>query len=489
MQGSSRQWSLRVGATALLPAPIPPATAHPAGSGPWTSLPLMTASLAILEADRCLRCGEPADPAPCTVACPCELEVPRFLQAVTRGGWEEAAEVMFGENLLAASCALLCPAGELCQQACALTREGERPIAIGLLERFVADLALDNPWARFRVGAPPTGKRIAVIGAGPAGLVCAGELAALGHGVRVYEASGEFGGLLQYGIAARRREASHLAEEVRAIIALGVELYLDTPIDTPERLWEIERQCDAIFIGIGPGADGDCGVPGDTLPGVVRAGSFLDRARRGVPLQPGTRVVVIGGGNTALDVARAARRVGAAQVSVLYRRSEPEMPAYREQLELARSESIRIHFLTQPVEFLGTTRLTAVRCMGTRLEAWDDFDQPLPVPVAGSDFVLGADLAVTAVGRTPPLGFLRRVEGLDLDRGRPRVDPVSGQTTNPKYFAGGAVVGGGGSIVAAVRSGRRAARGIDRWLARETPAWPGRPAHVAPDRTEPGWGE
>jgi glutamate synthase (NADPH/NADH) small chain len=440
----------------------------------------MTAFQANVEADRCLRC---AAPAPCMAACPGELEVPRFLDAVAQGGWEEAAQVMFAENLLAATCALLCPAGELCQSACVLTREGGRPVAIRALERFVANLALDNPWARFRVSAPPSRRRIGVIGSGPAGLACAGELAVLGHAVRVYEATGEFGGLLRYGIAARPLEPSHLAEEVRAIMALGVELYLDSPIDTLEQLWEIERHYDAIFLGIGPGDDGDCAVPGDNLPGVFRAREFLEQARQGMPIAPGSRVVVVGGGNTALEVARAAQRQGAAQVSVLYRRAEPDMPAYREALDRARAESIRIHFLTQPVEFLGTTRLTGVRCEWTRLETWDDVDQRLPVSVPGSGFKLAADLAVTAVGLRPPLTFLRWIEGLDLDRGRPRINPVTGQTTNPKYFAGGALVAGGGSVGAAVRAGRRAARGIDRWLAPLMEC--GVRAHQAP---QPAWG-
>jgi glutamate synthase (NADPH/NADH) small chain len=412
--------------------------------------PRFTDQAALLEASRCLRCGSPLDPAPCSVACPAELDVPRFITALARGSWEEAAQAIFAENLLGASCALTCPSEELCEGCCVLSRQGERPIAISQLERYATQVAFQNPWAALRTSKPPTGKRVTVIGAGPAGLVCAGELAALGHSVKLLEAGGEFGGLLRYDLAANGSDHSPLWDEVRAIIGLGVELYLDSPVDTPERLWQIEYNSDAIFLGIGM-EDADQPYPGDQLPGVLGTLQFFDQMSR-VPLAPGTKVAVIGGGNTAIAVAREAVRLGAAEVTMLFRRTEPEMPADRAGMAAARAVGIRFFHLISPLRFLGSDRLNGIECQTIE-----------------GQFILPVDLAVKALGQEPRLHFLRWVEGLDMERGRPRVDAATGQTTNPKYFAGGAVVDGGGTIVAAVRAGRHAALGIDRWLSE--PDW------------------
>jgi len=314
--------------------------------------------LALLEASRCLLCGSPTEQAPCSAACPAELDVPGFIAAIVRGSWEEAAQAIFGENLLAASCATTCAAEQLCAGACVLAREGKLPIDIARLERYVTDLAFENPWTTFRCSAPPTGRHVTVIGAGPAGLACAGELAVLGHAVTVLEAASEFGGLLRARAAADLQERAHLLNEVRLIIALGVELYLDSPVRTPERLWQIEFASDAIFLGIG--TQGSKPGPGKSWGG-------------------------------------------------------------------------------------------------------DDPEQ--------------------VVDRDPRQQFLLWVEGLDLEQGRPRVDPETGQTTNPKYFAGGAVVDGGGGIGSAVRAGKHAARGIDRWLRqrdRDAASWPTGPVWPPP---------
>lgn len=415
--------------------------------------------VALLEAGRCLRCGGPLDPAPCSAACPADQDVPGFVAALARGSWEDAAHAIFAENLLAATCARICPSEELCESACVLTRKGERPISIGQLERYATDLAFQNPWASFRTTAPPTGRRVTVIGAGPAGLACAGELAALGHGVKLFEAGRDFGGLLRYGVGADRSDHPHLPDEVRAIIGLGVELYLDSPIDTPERLWQIEYNSDAIFLGIGM-EESDRPFAGDQLPGILSALQFFEQSKH-APLAPGARVAVIGGGNTAVAVAREAVRMGAAEVTVLCQWREQEVPAFRAEWAAARADGIRFLHLTSPPRFLGSDHLDGIACQDVQRNAAPGRQG---TAAGASEFILPVDLAVKALGQAPRLGFLRWIDGLDLDGGRPRVDTATGQTTNPKYFAGGAVVDGGVTIAAAARTGKRAARGIDRWL-------------------------
>jgi glutamate synthase (NADPH/NADH) small chain len=441
--------------------------------------------LALLEAGRCLCCGGPLEPAPCSAACPAALDVPRFIDALARGSWEEAATAIFAENLLAASCALICPAEELCEGACILTRLGQKPIEINRLERYITDLAFQNPWAAFRTRAPATGKRVTVIGAGPAGLACAGELAALGHAVKLLESEGEFGGLLRHGLGTGRSPLSHLPDEVRAIIGLGVELYLDSPVDTPERLWQIESSSDAIFLGIGM-EDADPPYPGDHLSGILGAHRFFEQVRR-APLTPGTRVAVLGGGNAAIDVARRAVRSGAGEVTVLYRRTEEETPAYRAVRAAARAEGIRFLRLTGPVRFLGTDRLNGIEC---RSDERHDEPGARSRPAGGGELILPVDLAVKALGREPRREFLRWVEGLDTEQWRPRVDPATGQTTNPKYFAGGSVVDGEGAVVAAVQAGKRAARGIDHWLSQLdhiAASWPGSEHYPPAGGRAPVW--
>ncbi len=420
--------------------------------------------LALIEAARCLHCGGLLEPAPCNAACPSGIDVSRFVAAIARGSWEEAAQLIFAENLLAASCARVCPADELCEGACVLTREGASPIAIARLERYATDLAHQHPWATYRTSALPTGKRVTVIGAGPAGLVCAGELAGLGHAVTVYEARDAFGGMLRLGLEPSPIEAPALPGEVRGILALGVGLYLDQPVDSPERLWEIEAHSDAIFVGIGLLRDPELHPPGSHLPGVMSAPDFVEGLKRGALRVGGRRVAVIGGGNAAIDAAREAVRAGAAGVEVLYRRTAAEMPAYRSAIEAAQAEGVEFRWLTGPVRFVGDEMLTGVECQRMRLEPCDGSERLCPAPVRGSEFVVPAEIAVRATGRRSPLEFLRWIDGLDLEDGRPRVDQATGQTTNPKYFAGGAVVDGGAPVAEAVRAGKRAARGIDAWL-------------------------
>ena len=426
--------------------------------------PPLAEDAAVLEADRCLVCGGPSAPAPCAVACPAMVDVPRFVDAIAHDDWEGAAELIFAANLLGASCARVCPTEELCEGACVLTRQGRRPVEIGRLQRYAADRALQNPWSTFRTAAPATGKRIVVIGAGPAGLVCAGELAILGHAVRIYEARSESGGLVRHAIAPYRLDEEPLVDEVHRILALGVELYLGRPVDSPEALRRIEAECDAIFLGVGMGPDVEQPYPGDHLPGVWNSLDFIEAIKLRHMTGIGRRVAVIGGGNTAIDVAREAVRLGAEEVRLLYRRTEAEMPAYRFEVEGARAEGVRFEWLTNPISFVGGSRVSGVLCQRMRLGEPDASGRARPVPEPGSEFLLPADTVIRAIGQQPRLEFLQWVEGLELHNGRPAVDPATGRTSNPRYFAGGDVVNGGGTVVAAVRAAKIAALGIDAFL-------------------------
>ena len=429
--------------------------------------PALAEVAAVHEAQRCLECGGPYAPAPCTVACPAEIDVPGFISAIGRGDGTGAASVIFAANLLGGTCARVCPVEVLCEGACVLGRAGFRPIEIGRLQRYATDTALTgDPQASgpVRRRAPSNGGRVAVIGAGPAGLSCAGELAALGYSVIVYDERAEPGGLARYAIAPYRLLRDPLPAEVRQIVDLGVTLHLDTTIDSPDRLREIERATDAIFLGIGLGVDADLRLPGEGLRGVRPALSFIEDVKIGCELRLGSRVAVIGGGNTAIDVAREALRLGAREVTVFCREPESAMPAAPRELIEARAEGVHVKCLVSPLHFVGAQRLEAVEFVHVQPGVLDDAGRPTFQPLAGTQFLHAADSAVTAVGLRPRAQFLSWVEVLEWDGRRIRIDPATGQTSNPKYFAGGDAASGGSTVVNAIRAGKIAARGIDRSL-------------------------
>ncbi len=425
--------------------------------------PLLGETLARIEAQRCLECGGPTAAAPCLLACPADVDVPAFVGAIARGDPMAAAAIIFAENPLGGSCARVCPVEELCEGACVLGAAARRPVEIARLQRFATDRALSRGFPMGRP-SPPNGKRVAVIGAGPAGLVCAGELARLGYRVTVYDARPDWGGLIRYAIAPYRQVREPLPQEVERIAALGVEFRMSCPVDSGERLSAIERDADAVFLGIGLGEDVAAAYPGDDLRGVWKSLPFIEAIKLGRPLWVGARVVVIGGGNTAIDVAREGLRLGASEVTVLYRRTQAEMPAYSHELREARGEGVQFRWLTAPLRFLGNGRLDRVECQRMRLSEPDVSGRRRPEPVPASEFVIPADTAVLAVGQQRRTEFLGWIEGLRLEHGLIVIDRATGRTTNPKYFAGGDAVNGGDTVVAAVRAGKVAARGIHRAL-------------------------
>jgi len=428
--------------------------------------PPLTAEEAILEADRCLECGGPYAEAPCTVACPARIDVSSFVGAIARGDTDQAAATIFADNLLGGTCARTCPVEILCEGACVLHHEGRRPVEIGRLQRHATDLAFASG---FRFPRPvQAGFRVAVIGAGPAGLACAGELAQLGHKVTVYDERVDPGGLVRYAIAPYRQLREPLPAEAQMLSELGVDFRSGFVVDSAATLAAIESEVDAIVLAVGLGRDVETDFEHEDLLGVWDSLPFIEALKTGHPPDVGRRIVVIGGGNTAVDVAREALRLGAEEVALVYRRTEDEMPAYRHEIDEAREEGIAFHFLAQPIRFTGTVGLEGVECREVRLGEPDTSGRPRPEPVPGSEFVLPADTAVKAIGQAPRRELLSWIDGLELRGGVVPVDLETGQTANPKYFAAGDCLNGGTTVVEAVRDAKIAARGVDAWLAEGT---------------------
>jgi dihydropyrimidine dehydrogenase (NAD+) subunit PreT len=418
---------------------------------------------AIIEADRCLECGGYAS-APCVLACPARVDIPRFIIAIGEGDPEEAAETIFAENLLGGTCARVCPVEELCEGSCVLLHEGRRPVEIARLQRYATDWALSAGVPLRRARAPQTGRRVAVLGAGPAGLTCAGELAVRGYDVTVYDEREEPGGLVRFAIAPYRIIRDPLPEEALALAELGVHFAFGIQVDSPKVLHAIEADAEAVFLGIGMGPDADVTYRGDDLPGVWESLPFIEAVKDGEPPAIGRSVAVIGGGNTAVDVACEARRLGATEVTMVYRRTEAEMPAYAHEVAFAREEGVHFQWLTNPIRFVGTNRVEGVECVSMRLGEPDTSGRRRPEAVPGTEFVLPAETVVKAIGQQPRNELLSWIKGLELDGGLIRVDAGTGRTSNPKYFAAGDAVNGGATVVEAVRGAKLAARAIDAVL-------------------------
>jgi len=426
-------------------------------------VPLLSEAEAILEADRCLECGAAYAEAPCVTACPADVDVPAFVSAIARGDPDDAAATIFAENLLGGTCARVCPVEMLCEGACVLQHEDRAPIAIAQLQRFAVDRALEEG-ATTRRRAPRNWQRVAVIGAGPAGLVCAGELAARGYSVTVYDERVEPGGLVRYAIAPYRQLSEPLPAEAAMLRRLGVSFEPAIAIDTPDALANVEAFFDAVVLAVGMGRDAQVRYPGDELPGVWDSLPFIEAIKTGRRPAIGRSVAVIGGGNTAIDVAREAVRLGASTVALVYRRTQSEMPAYPHEVEEARDEGVRFEWLTLPIRFVGNDRLEAVECRRARLGEPDASGRRRPEPMPGTEFCLPVDSAVKAIGQEPRAEFLGWIEGVELEHGCVTIDPLTGRTGNPRFFAAGDVTNGGATVVEAVRQAKVAARGVDEFL-------------------------
>jgi len=425
--------------------------------------PLMTGRQAAIEADRCLYCFD----APCTIACPTHIDVPAFIKKISTGNLRGSAREILSANVLGHSCGRVCPTEVLCEGACVMHEKGESPIEIGRLQRYAVEQVLHNNIQLFRPG-PFNGKRVACIGAGPASLACAAELAKYGYNVSIYDRNELPGGLNTYGIAAYKARAAESVREADLIKQLGVQLCQRFEVGRDISFADLENQFDAVFIGIGLGETWPLDLPGENLYGVYGAIEFIEetKTRAFAQVEVGYRVACIGAGNTAIDVVTAARRLGADTVYLIYRRGEPEMPAFAYEYELAKQDGVSFLWQTQPVRVFGEGGVvTGLGCVRTRLGSPDAKGRRSPTPIPGTEFRLDVDMVVRAVGQKPTTDPLRAVNGLELNfDGTVKINDRH-QTGNPKFFAGGDCTNGGKEVVDAVADGMAAARALDAWLA------------------------
>jgi glutamate synthase (NADPH/NADH) small chain len=421
-------------------------------------LPPLTPHAAAVEADRCLYCYD----APCTHACPTHIDIPRFIKKIASHNLRGSAETIFASNLLGATCARVCPVQELCEGACVLGAD-HKPIAIGRLQRFAMDYAREHRSYPV-VKAEPTGRSIAVIGAGPAGLSCAGELARRGHTVMIVEKRDMPGGLSTYGIIALREPADVALGEARMIEGLGVEIKTGIEFGKDLSLAELQQRFDAVVLSVGLGSTPSLGIEGEEA--IVDGLEFIEASKTtATSLSVGRNVIVIGAGNTAVDCATIARRLGAERVTMVYRRTDREMTCYEHEFDFARKEGIEFRFLSQPSRVLLDAGLpVGLECLRVELGAPDASGRPAPRPVAGSEFVLAADQIVKAVGQNKPA--LTALLGLKTKKGFIAVD-ASFQTSLAGVYAIGDCIrcSGAASTVMAVQDGKLAAMAIHQQLA------------------------
>jgi glutamate synthase (NADPH) small chain len=432
-----------------------------------------TEQLALLEADRCLQCKDPR----CVKGCPVGVNIPRFVDLVAQGKLSEAAQSLLCDNALPAVTGRVCPQETQCEIECVRGTKG-LPVGIGYLERYVADWARTRRDAVAPPRAPPTGKRVAIVGSGPSGLTAAGELARRGHDVTVYEALHKPGGVLVYGIPEFRLPKKIVAQEVQRLQDAGVKIECNVIVGRTYTLPELQEKYDAIFIANGAGLPVFMNVPGENLKGVYSANEYLTRInlmaayqfpRSDTPVLHGKRVAVVGGGNVAMDAVRTAKRLGAEPAMIVYRRTRGELPARAEEVHHAEEESIQFHFLTAPTEVLGNDRrwVTGLKCLRMQLGAPDESGRPRPEPIPGSEFVLPCDVVVVAVGtRANPL-LTATCPDLKLNRWGNIVVDDRGMTSLPGVFAGGDIVRGAATVILAMGDGKRAAQAMDEYLKKQ----------------------
>jgi len=434
---------------------------------------------ALFEAERCLRCQVPT----CVDGCPVRIPIAEFIHAIAAEDMPKAAEILRAANPLPAICGRVCPQESQCELLCNMT-ERFGPVAIGHLERFVSDWEREHTVSP-RCDQPWREEKIAIVGSGPAGLVCAGQLAKLGYPVTVFEALHAPGGVLRYGIPEFRLPNSILDWEIGALKRLGVEFQCNVIIGktiTLDALFDTMAYA-AVFIGTGAGLPKFMGIPGESLNGVYSANEFLTRLnlmgafefpRSDTPVKVGQRVAVIGSGNTAMDAVRCALRMGAEQAMIVYRRSQTEMTARVEEYHHAIEEGVEFHWLTNPIEVLGDEEgwVTGLKCVQMRLGEPDDSGRARPLPIAGSEFVLPVDNIVLSIGNKPNPLLVKSTPGLKTEPwGGLKVDQGSGETSRKRVYAGGDAVTGAATVILAAGAGKDAAATIhaDLSAARESP--------------------
>ena len=431
-----------------------------------------TPELAQKEALRCLQCKKPT----CIPGCPVEIDIPGFLKLIEQGDFIGAARKLKETNSLPAVCGRVCPQEEQCEKTCILSKKFT-PCAIGNLERFAADYERERGEVQIPEIKNSTGKRVAVVGSGPAGLTVAGDLIKMGHEVTIFELLHKAGGVLVYGIPEFRLPKVIVGAEVDYLRRLGVKVKTSWPIGNVQTVDELfEEGYHAAFLGTGAGLPNFMGIPGENLNGIYSANEYLTRSNlrksyslheADTPILSGKTVVVLGGGNTAMDAVRTALRLGAENAIIVYRRSRVEMPARDGEIHHAEEEGVKFHFLTTPIRFLDNSHgwISGMECLKMELGEPDESGRRRPVPIEGSNFKVEVDTVVVAIGNSSHPLVPQTTPGLELNKwGNIIADPETGQTSRRGVFAGGDIVTGGATVILAAGAGKKAARSIDAYI-------------------------
>jgi glutamate synthase (NADPH/NADH) small chain len=429
-----------------------------------------SAELAVMEADRCLQCKKPK----CVEGCPVSVPIPEFIQAIKDKDFEAAIDIIKSRNLLPAVCGRVCPQESQCEELCIVGNKNE-PVGIGRLERFAADMLLQQENASTAKTAPPTGKKVAVVGSGPSGLTVAYDLAKLGHEVTIFEAFHEPGGVLIYGIPEFRLPKKIVAKEIEQLERMGVKITLNAVIGKLLSIDELMEDFDACFIATGAGLPNFMNIEGENLNGVYSANEFLTRVNlmkayqfpsSDTPIKVGKKVAVVGGGNVAMDSVRTALRLGADEAIIVYRRSEEEMPARLEEVHHAKEEGVSFELLASPVRILGEDGwVTGMECIRMELSEPDESGRRRPVRIEGSEFVLPVDVVIMAVGTTANPLVPKSASNMDINKwGYIIADEETGKTSREGVYAGGDIVTGAATVISAMGAGRKAAASMHEYL-------------------------
>ena len=427
------------------------------------------AQTAVLEASRCIQCKKPR----CVAGCPVGIDIPGFILAIEESDFAKSIQILKENNALPAICGRVCPQEDQCEVLCVIGVKDE-PVAIGRLERFAADWERAQPGTDIPEIAPPTGKRVAVVGAGPAGLTVAGDLIVKGHEVTIFEALHRPGGVLVYGIPEFRLPKEIVYYEIDSLERMGVKIIYNMVIGKTLLVKDLMEKegYDTVFLGVGAGLPWFMGIPGENLNGVYSANEYLTRAnlmkaymfpKYDTPLATGRKVAVIGGGNVAMDAARTALRMGAEEVTIVYRRSRNEMPARVEEVHHAEEEGIRFELLTNPVRMTGDKDgwVNGMECIRMELGEPDDSGRRRPVPLKGSEFMVDADTVIVSVGTGANPLLTKSTEGLDLNKwDYVEIDERTGATSLQGVYAGGDIVRGAATVILAMGDGRVASRAM-----------------------------
>lgn len=424
--------------------------------------PAFTDQAAMAEASRCLYCYD----SPCMRSCPTHIDVSTFIKKITTGNLTGSAKTIFSSNWVPLTCAKACPVEVLCEGACVYNEKGEKPIEIGRLQRHVIENYFNSGAPQLFEKNPSNGKKVAVVGSGPAGMSCSAELSLLGYDVTVYESSSVPGGLNTWGIAPYKMRREDSMKEVQNVKNLGVKILTNTTVGKDISADELITNNDAVFLGIGLGNSNALRIPGEDLQGVYGATEFIESVKKEdwANVHVGKRVAVIGAGNTAIDAATEAKRLGAEEVMIIYRRSSNDLSAYKHEYELAKKDGILFYFFTSPVSIVGKKYVEGLSCIVMEHTSPDKSGKCGVRNLPGSEFLIPCDMIIEAIGQEPQEKFVHSFTGVKMKMGRIAVNNETYQTANPKVFSGGDCANGGKEVVNAAYEGKMAAKAIHNFL-------------------------